>query len=157
MNDLGKYYIAAFSISVGIGCIDSDRHGTFCSIKEICLEVDTSIMHLEIDTLRSYYNSPFRLRFVSRINKNVVNFLVGKNNETYEEDYFYFRPLMQYNILEKLMDRKKDFTFIRKEHYTINGSDAASVGYYYDSNSAAINTEIVLQDSIYMNIDMLRF
>ena len=53
------------------------------------------------------------------------------------------------------MDRKKDFTFIRKEHYTINGSDAASVGYYYDSNSAAINTEIVLQDSIYMNIDML--
>ena len=155
MSDLSRYYFAVFIISVSIGCIDSDRSSTFCSTKNICLEIDTSIMHLELDTLRSIYDSPFRLRFVSSENKNVINILVCKNNETTEEDYFYVRPLLQYNILENFIARKEGFQFIRKEQFKINGSKSASVGYYYDSNSAAINTEIVLQDSIYMNIDML--
>lgn len=132
-------------------CSKSKNNYTICSSSiNICLEVDTALNNLEIDTLRSSYLQPINLRFTFK-HYNTVNLLIYVDSiANIPDDYLVCRPLFYFNSLNCFASAHR-YVLLEAKKYKLFQNDAATV-HFCENNSETIVTEINYKNEYALNI-----
>lgn len=132
-------------------CSKSNNNYTTCSSSlNICLDIDTALNNLEVDTLRSSYLQPIYLRFSSKY-YNSINLLIYVDSiAKIPGDYLVCRPLFYFDSLNYFASVHR-YVLLEKKKYRLFQNDAATV-HFHENNSETIVTEIIYKKEYALNI-----